>query len=71
MEFWSGKHLNIYGSSTKRLVGHALLAVCCDLPAGRKVCGFLSYNARYGCSRLKPFVGSVGNQDFSGFDRNL
>ena len=32
----------------------------------------MSYNARYGCSRcLKPFVGSVGNQDFSGFDRNL
>jgi hypothetical protein len=45
MEFWSGKHLNVHGSSTKRLVRCALLAVCCDLPAGRKVCGFLSYNA--------------------------
>lgn len=33
---------------------------------------FLSYNARYGCSRcLKPFEGSVGNQNFSGFDRRL
>ena len=36
MEFWSGKQLNIYGSSTKRLVRCALLAVCCDLPAEEK-----------------------------------
>ena len=40
IEFWGGKHLNIYGSSTKKLVRCALLSVCCDLPAGRKVCGF-------------------------------
>lgn len=48
----------------------ALLCVACDLPAGRKVCGFLSHNARLGCSRCwKRFPGGVGSMDFSGFDR--
>ena len=26
-----------------------------DLPAGRKLCGFLSYKAHYGCSRCLKF----------------
>ena len=71
IEFWSGKHLSVYGSSVRKLVRCALLGVCCDLPAGRKACGFLSYNAHFGCSRcLKPFEGIVGSLNFSGFDRN-
>ena len=70
-EFWVGKHLNTHGSSLKKLVKCALLGVACDLPAGRKVCGFLSYNARYGCTRcFKAFEGGVGNQDYSGFNRS-
>ena len=28
----------------------ALLCAACDLPAGRKLCGFLIYTATYGCS---------------------
>lgn len=48
-----------------------LLCVSCDLPAGRKCCGFLSHNARLGCSRcFKEFPGSVGQQNYSGFDRS-
>ena len=27
------------------------LAVACDLPAGRKICGFLGTSAALGCSR--------------------
>ena len=48
----------------------ALLGTSYDLPAGRKLCGFLGHNAHLGCSRCKKeFHGSVGNQNFSGFDR--
>ncbi len=50
--------------------------VACDLPAGRKICGFLSHaaRARLGCSKCynalsvtKNFPGSVGSMDYSGF----
>ena len=43
--------------------------VSCDLPAGRKVCGFLSHN---GCSKcFKSFsTGKFGVMDYSGFNRN-
>ena len=71
LEFWSGKELCVYGTGTKQKVRCALLCVSCDLPAGRKVCGFVSYNARYGCSKcLKSFSGGVGSMNFSGFDRS-
>lgn len=30
-----------------------LLCVSCDLPATRKVCGFLSHTAKLGCSKCK------------------
>lgn len=43
----------------------ALMCVTCDLPATRKVCGFLSYNAVHGCSKcLRSFLAC----DFSGYD---
>lgn len=52
----------------------ALAGVFCDLPASRKVCGFLSFHAHHGCNRcLKSFpTQSFGDRpDFSGFDRFL
>ena len=53
----------------QRLMRCGLLCVSCDLPAGRKVCGFLGHTARYGCSRCgKSFEGSVGQMNYSGFD---
>ena len=70
--FWEGVRLHVNTSSgvIEKRVKCALLCVACDLPAGRKACGFLSYSARLGCSRcLKEFTGGVGNQDFSGFER--
>ena len=49
----------------------ALLSCACDLPAGRKVCGFLGHSASDGCSRcLKSFPGTVGAMNYSGFDRS-
>lgn len=46
------------------------MCVSCDLPAGRKLCGFLGHSARLSCSRCyKEFSGGVGDKDYSGFDR--
>ncbi len=49
----------------------ALSCVTCDIPASRKVSGFLGHNAILGCSRfLKKFtVVACGPSDFSGYDR--
>lgn len=49
----------------------ALTCVACDLPASRKVCGFLGHTARLGCSKCyKAFPSlSLGNVDYSGFNR--
>ena len=48
-----------------------MLCVSCDIPAGRKVCGSPSHSAHLGCSRCyKPFPGSVGNMDYSGFNKD-
>ena len=67
-QFWSGKECDVHALGRKR-IRCALICIACDLPAGRKVCGFLSYNAHLGCSRCwKKFSGSVGSMDFSGFD---
>ena len=70
LELWSGIELNVRSFNCKMKIRCALVCVACDLPAGRKTCGFLSYNARFGCSRCwKQFSGCVGSMDFSGFDR--
>lgn len=68
--FWHGKEMNVSGFSSKQVIRCALLCAACDLPAGRKLCGFLSFNARYGCTRcMKEFPGEVGSMDYSGFNR--
>ena len=47
----------------------ALMCVGCDIPATRKLCGFLGHNAFYGCSKcFKEFPGGPGEKDYSGFD---
>lgn len=74
LQFWTGEKLQIFTSSgvIEGIVKCALLCVSCDLPAGRKGCGFLSYTARLGCSQcLKEFPGSVSDQrNYSGFDKS-
>lgn len=68
LKFWVG--VELAGTNVKR-IRCALLCVACDIPAGRKVCGFLAHNARLGCSRyFKKFPGMVGSMDFSGFERD-
>ena len=42
----------------------AVLCVACDVPAARKVCGFLGHTAKKGCSKcVKEFIiGSFGEK---------
>lgn len=70
MSFWEGVELNV-GSNVRKVVKCAIICVSCDIPAGRKLCGFLGHTARLGCSKCyKVFSGSIGNKDYSGFNRD-
>ena len=51
----------ILSNSNSVFIKCMLLAVSCDLPAGRKVCGFLSHAAKLGCSRCYM----TNNSDFN------
>ena len=65
-KLWNG--IEIEG----KIIHGALIAIGCDLPAARKIAGFLSYSANKGCSRCYcEFSLGFGNNDYSGFDRSL
>ena len=73
--YWTSIYLDIdvcKGSAVvKEVVRCALLCCACDLPAGRKVCGFLGHSASLDCSKcLKAYSGSAGNMNYSGFDHS-
>lgn len=47
----------------------ALICVGCDIPASRKLCGFLGHSATKGCNKCtKTFDGVVGEKNYGGFD---
>ena len=71
LTLWRGHTFKTCSNNTV-LVRCALLCVACDLPAGRKVCGFLSYNANLGCTRCYHNFGTgkFGKQNYSGFNRD-
>ncbi|VDI23582.1 Hypothetical predicted protein [Mytilus galloprovincialis] len=47
-----------------------LICVGCDIPASRKLCGFLGHAATSGCNKCKKkFPGTVGEKNCGGFDR--
>lgn len=71
LSLWDGEHFQVHSFSDKQLVRGALICIACDLPAARKVAGFLSHSAAYGCSKcMKKFPGGFGSKDYSGFERN-
>ena len=51
LDLWRGVQLRQPGTDITTRFRCALLGVACDLPAGRKTCGFLSYSANLGCTR--------------------
>lgn len=58
--------------ATNTIFRLALTCISCDLPASKKVCGFLSHNAKYGCNKcMKAFDTPVlGKTDYSRYDIN-
>ena len=71
LELLDGIPMKIYGEQELQVVKAILIGVSCDMPAGRKACGFLAHSASLGCNKcLKTFPGSVGSKDYSGFDRD-
>lgn len=71
---WTGVDMRVRSGATtiQKNIRGTLLCCTCDLPAGRKACGFLWRNATLGCSRcLKKFPGDIRAKDYSGFDQSL
>lgn len=71
-DLWRGVILD-NGKNQLVLVRAALICVACDIPAARKVCGFVGHQAHRGCSRcLKSFpTENFGEKaDYSGFNRD-
>ena len=73
---WEGVELQVcQGTHTEtKLVHGAVICCSCDLPAGRKLCGFLGHSAHLGCSKCMKNFPSVKEApgyilDHSGFER--
>ena len=69
---WEGVCINIPGKITT-IVRAALICVACDIPAARKVCGFLGHRTAMGCSKclLRFPTESFGDKpDYSNFVRS-
>ena len=73
-ELWHGVIMYDAHSQSQVVVRAALLCTACDIPAARKVSGFVGHNALHGCSKyFKTFpTASFGDKpDYTGFDRTL
>lgn len=72
LELWDGIIMRT-DTGTNVLVRAALICTACDIPASRKVSGFVGHNALHGCSRcLKAFptLNFGEKPDYTGFDRS-
>lgn len=59
------------GKEETHTVKAALSLVCCDLPAAKKVSGFVSYHGFYGCHHYKKYFTNIpgsNRRDWSGYD---
>lgn len=67
---WKGVPMKTANKPLGTTVRAALLCAASDIPATRKLCGFLGHCARLGCSKcLKQFKGGFGEKkDYSGFN---
>ena len=77
-ELWNGVVIPVKSLASHEIsirIKAALSCCACDIPASRKLCGFLGHKATLGCNKcLKEFVHhptpSSGNcTDYSGFNR--
>ena len=70
-KLWDGIPMNVNGRSTR--IRAAISCLACDVPAARKVLGFISHQGYRGCSRcLKIFpTEHFGDYtDYSGFEKS-
>ena len=68
---WNGVRVNTHNSPSEAVkIYGALLCCAADIPAARKLCGFLGHSANRGCSHCnKFFPGGFGEKkDYSGFE---
>ena len=68
---WKGVKVNTYNSpSTAVEIQAAVLCFASNIPAARKLCGFLGHSAKRGCSHCnKEFPGGFGEQkNYGSFD---
>ena len=70
---WKGVRIASCNKPDGTNIRAALLCCTADVPAQRKLCGFLGHSANLGCSKcLKSFPRNFGEKnDYSGFDRDL
>ena len=67
---WKGVKVNTHNSPSSTVkIQVAVLCFASDIPAARKLCGFLGHSARRGCSHCyKEFPGGFGEQrNYGGF----
>lgn len=69
---YRGLRVKTFQNNFGEKVRAALLAAASDIPAARKLSGFLSHSAHKGCSKcFKTFPGSFGEKrNYGGFDRH-
>ena len=74
--FWSGVVFPVSVNETimNIRIRLALTCIACDIPASRKVCGFVGHNATLGCTKCRKEFQQVKTSsghrtDFSGYDR--
>ena len=74
-ELWSGVQFECPHNPLRRVTIRAALTCCsCDIPATRKLCGFVGHSAKRGCSKCSKLFPSLrhneNKRDYSGFDRD-
>ena len=73
LDLWNGKMLKTSSLFGVIPVSCALTCISCDLPATRKLCGFLSCSASHGCLKCQkhfPCIQFGEKRDYSGYERD-
>lgn len=69
-ELWNGIVIPTKINGIDVQIRAALSCIACDIPASRKVCGFVGHNTKLGCNKcLKEFLIQENKTDLFGYDR--
>ena len=52
LRFFDGIEMNVTDEGAMCTIKCVLLCITCNIPAGRKVCGFMGHSAKLGCSKF-------------------